>query len=295
MFAAMRNEVVRLPSWLSHYRQLGVHRFFIVDNDSSDGTREALLQEPDVHVFLAKSSFAEADFGRLWFSELMEDFGTDRWCVVADADELLAPPYWEEITLPAVAGALESEKAEALPCLLLDMYSASPIRDTVLTLGSDPLEICPFFDPDFEPREGFFLAGGERHSIPTVTGSTRRRVFGIKPYLSKVGLFRFRPGMILTSGQHGILGARLSEARGVMFHFKFLSGFVEKVLQELKRNERKTHTHEWVAYAETLVKQPDLSLFGHGSIRYRDTDQLLELGLMKTNPHYEAALSRKRT
>jgi len=37
-FARCRDERLRLPAFLRHYRALGVNRFFIVDNGSSDGT-----------------------------------------------------------------------------------------------------------------------------------------------------------------------------------------------------------------------------------------------------------------
>ena len=40
--ATVRNEVVRLPFFLDHYRKLGVGHFLFVDNGSDDGTRAYL-------------------------------------------------------------------------------------------------------------------------------------------------------------------------------------------------------------------------------------------------------------
>jgi len=37
LFSKCRNERLRLPAFLDHYRRLGVETFFLVDNDSSDG------------------------------------------------------------------------------------------------------------------------------------------------------------------------------------------------------------------------------------------------------------------
>lgn len=291
VFSVARNEALRLPAWLQHYRRLGAHRFFVVDNASSDGTQELLLGEPDVHVFQTDQSFHEARYGSLWLQPLMAEYGTGRWCVVADADEWLAPPHWEFTRLSEVGQALEADESEALPCLLLDMYSDRSLRETVLDPGVDLLRLCPFFDPDFEPKDATFLEGEVRHPIPTWVGSTRRKVFGITPYLSKIGMLRYHPSMVLTSGQHALLGGRISQVRGVMFHFKFLSDFVEKAEVELERDERRTHTHEWVAYAEALRKDPDLSLYDHRSVRLEDCSQLLELGLMKTTPAYDAVIA----
>ncbi|MBT8397253.1 MAG: glycosyltransferase family 2 protein [Gemmatimonadetes bacterium] len=290
LFSGVRNEILRLPYWLDHHRRLGVDRFFVADNDSGDGTREALLEEPDVHVFHTAGSFHESDSGRRWISHLMEEYAVGRWCVVADADELLAPPLWEDTDLHRVAGFLDSEGSEALPCYLLDMYSSLPIRDTEIPPRSNPFDLCPYFDPDFEARDGNFVYGDQKHTISTVSGSTRTKVFGVRAYLSKIGMLKYRPGMVLTSGQHAILGAREAEIRGVMFHFKFLADFVEKTAMELDRDERKTYAHEWTAYEEALRENPDLSLFDDRSVRVRDSRQLLELGIMKTTPAYEAAV-----
>jgi hypothetical protein len=292
LFAGVRNEILRLPLWLDHYRRLGVDRFFVADNDSGDGTRDALLGEPDVHVFHTAESFHESDSGRRWIAELMSQYGVGRWCVVSDADELLAPPYWEDTDLRYVANFLDSEGSEAFPCCLLDMYSSLPIRETVLSPGSDPFELCPYFDPDFETRDGSFPHENQKHVIPTVSGSTRTKVFGIKAYLSKIGMLKYSPGMVLTSGQHAILGARETQVRGVMFHFKFFSDFIEKTTGELDRNERQTHAHEWVAYEKTLRENPDLSLFDDRSVRIKDSRQLLDFGVMNTTPAYEAALAK---
>src|SRR5262245_53663554 len=37
LVAVVRNEIQRLPGFLSHYRRLGIDRFMFIDNDSSDG------------------------------------------------------------------------------------------------------------------------------------------------------------------------------------------------------------------------------------------------------------------
>jgi hypothetical protein len=44
-FMTVRNEILRLPQTLAHYRKIGVARFFIVDNGSTDGTREILAAQ----------------------------------------------------------------------------------------------------------------------------------------------------------------------------------------------------------------------------------------------------------
>ena len=48
LFATIRDEAVRLPHFLDHYRALGVSHFLFVDNESSDGTLDLLRDAADV-------------------------------------------------------------------------------------------------------------------------------------------------------------------------------------------------------------------------------------------------------
>ena len=89
---AVRNESMRLPYFLKYYRQKKVTRFFIIDNDSTDGTLEYLLAQADVHVWSSTLSFRDANFGAAWFELLMRRYGLGHWVLIVDADELLYYP-----------------------------------------------------------------------------------------------------------------------------------------------------------------------------------------------------------
>ena len=49
--ATVRNEMIRLPYFLEHYRKLGVGHFLFVDNGSDDGTAAWLAEQPDVSLW----------------------------------------------------------------------------------------------------------------------------------------------------------------------------------------------------------------------------------------------------
>lgn len=287
LFAVMRDERLRLASWLRHYRALGVHRFFVVDNGSSDGTVEDLLEQPDVHLFSTREDFQLGQSGRRWIAWLLEQFGIGRWCVVADADELLAFPDWERTSLTTLAARLTAAGDEALPCVLLDMYSDRAIAHTHLQPGANLFELCPWFDAEIRAFEGSIDDGQQRIPIPTLVGGIRQRVFHLNAYLSKIGMLHYRPGLSLTRGQHGVLGARVSAMRGVMFHFKFLSDIIAKAQAVITNGERGNCSEEWQAYHQAFTRSPQLCLQDAASIRLIDSSQLLALGLMRTDARVE--------
>ncbi len=111
LFLVERNESLRLPNFLEHYRKLGVDRFFIIDNASSDNTVNYLLEQNDVHVFSTTEEFTQKEY---WINELLEQYGTGYWCLCVDADELFLFPYYELISLHTFCDYLLSQGCNAL-------------------------------------------------------------------------------------------------------------------------------------------------------------------------------------
>jgi hypothetical protein len=59
LFLVVRNEIAKLPYFFSYYRNLGVGRFFVMDDRSDDGSREFLLNQEDCHVFHPTNSYQD--------------------------------------------------------------------------------------------------------------------------------------------------------------------------------------------------------------------------------------------
>ena len=142
-FARCRNERLRLPAFLRHYRALGVNRFFIVDNGSSDGTVDYLTEQPDVHLFQTSNRYGQAGSGIEWMNALLTRFGTGMWCVTVDIDELLVYPGSEQVPLRTLTNYLDQRGVEALACMMLDMYPDRPLNATAYVAGDDPLAAAP--------------------------------------------------------------------------------------------------------------------------------------------------------
>ena len=145
----VRNEALRLPYFLSYYRQKGIAKFLVVGNNSNDDSLSYLLDQPDVYVWHSAYSFNRANFGAGWFELLLRRYGVDHWCLIVDADELLYDPECERKNNIRLCKELDRKNKRAFNAVLLDMYSDRAIKETLYTPGQDFLEVCPYFDRKF--------------------------------------------------------------------------------------------------------------------------------------------------
>lgn len=149
VFTTVHNEKLRLPWFLRYYRELGIRHFVIVDNDSTDGSREWLMDQGDVSLYWTPDDFRSAMCGMRWINLLAEASRAWRLVLYVDADEQLVYPDLEHRGLPDLVAWLEAQGHEAMRAHMIDM-AASPLADgALLAPGQDPVERCPYFEPHY--------------------------------------------------------------------------------------------------------------------------------------------------
>ena len=280
-FMVARNERLRLPAVLDHHRMLGIDRFFIVDNDSADGTAEFLLEQPDVHVFQTRDSFSSSQCGYAWTNTLLEVFGTGGWCLTIDADEQFIYPDYENVNIHALCDILDRSGSRGLFTIFLDMYSDRPIRDTSYRPGDVLMDICPFFD-----AASYRCVNTENFPSLQVYGGVRERVFwngsdgGHPPTLSQVPLVRWQRGTRYLLCRHAMTPVPIAPITGVLLHYKFLFDFHERAKRVAGRGEHFAGGREYKEYARVLDREGSLCLKTDQSFRFTGSAQLGEMGLM---------------
>ncbi len=279
-----RNELQRLPYFLSYYRDKGVKKFFVVDNDSTDETIPYLLKQPDVFIWQSTLSFNQANFGSVWFELLLRKFGKGHWCLTLDVDELLVYPDCENKNIPQLCQELDEKSKTAFSAVLLDMYSDKAIKDTQYTSGQDFLEVCPYFDRKFYHTK-YEKSGPYKNQIYHF-GGVRQRIFSDTGsyLLSKIALLKYESNFILAGGQHWTNRpeSEIAEETGCLLHFKFFSTFINYAKQEAKRKEHYGNAMQYLEYEKGLLNDETLTLYDKRySIKFRNSQQLVDLGIMK--------------
>jgi hypothetical protein len=267
-FMVVWNDLLRLDSVLKHYRRLGVNRFFIVDSGSTDGTLDYLAAAPDVHAFSASG-----DGGIDSIHALLDTFGAGHWTLTVDADELFIYPHYEQLELPLFCRYLDHVGSQAVPCVSLDMYAASPVGDAVHSPGAPLLDTCRYFD-----AAPYRIVRTDVCPYFEINGGLRERAFGDTPanqlpVLSRVPLVRWQVGMRYLRGTGNITPVMMGNVLAALLRFEFLSDFPERAQSGL-----------------VLSEGPSTNLYFEGSMRFESSAQLIQLGLMKTAKAYEESV-----
>lgn len=317
-FVPVRNEMLRLPHLLDYHRQLGVNRFFIIDNNSTDETTAYLAPFKDCHVFFTSDSYIGA--GVPWLNELMSQYAVGHWAVYVDGDELLTYPNQVPGNLPLFCRWLDDNGFEAVYALMLDMYADKPLQDVNYQQGAPFAETTPWFDGDYQwaSRPGI---PGVRPAFPPqqILGGPRTRICypnlmhrstafhwmhavasrlahkaGIKselleraPLNFKMPLVRFRANSrYITS--HWTTPLRIAPVTGTLLHFKYFQDFAARVNLAVTEGEHYDAASEYARYAKHLEYDKGFSLTYAASKRYTGPRSLVEAGLMKSTPGWDA-------
>jgi hypothetical protein len=218
-------------------------------------------------------------------------FGDGHWTLTIDADEQLVYPHCEDLPLPLFCRYLDHVKAEALFCLLLDMYADRPVADAVHDPAGALVDTCRYFDPG-----DYRIVSIPRCPYSEVYGGVRERIFQTVgaafhlPTVSEVPLVRWRKGMQFLQSTHSLSHVTTAKVTGALLHFKFLSDFHDRVETEVARGEHYDGAREYRAYRDLMRKQGAVNFLTDRSVRFEDSAQLVDLGLMRTEEALEQSV-----
>ena len=281
VICVLRNEAKRLPLFFDHYKQLGVDRFFMVDNGSDDGSHELLLAEPKADVFVAHASFVEGHFGLYWSNGLARKYCQGHWIITLDADELLVFDGMEMRSLSDLAGWLEAHGQDRLFTIMVDIYPAGVVGAEQRSLADVLAEDCWFDSEGYALESGFggwLITGGPRHRV-----FNRGRAVPYKHWISKHPFIRMTENTAIVN-HHWIWPTdwRMREPQSAFLHLKLMDDFIERSARYEREGQHAHSSRSYRLINERLAEMPDVEFFHPNSRRYRGPKSLIRYRVMQS-------------
>jgi glycosyltransferase involved in cell wall biosynthesis len=255
VICVVRNEMIMLPHFLAHYRQLGVKSFIFVDNCSNDGSREYLYNQDDVVLYSADTDYKHSHYGVAWQQAILGNHCLGKWVLVADADEFFIFTDCEHRTLSDFIKDIEQENCNASCIYMIDMYPKGDLDEADFTKQS-PFTVAAWFDnPSVIPWSLHFKSGYFSNSLMTVSCLRHRLVpeAARHEFVSqKYALFRYAPWQRFSEGLHCATNLRISKQKTYFAHFKYHAGFKAKVETEIHRGQHFNNAAEYKYYSTIL-------------------------------------------
>lgn len=285
--SVLRNERARLPYFLEHYRRLGVSRFLMVDNGSTDGSDAYLRSQQDVSLWQTTHSYRAARFGVDWSMWLLRRYGHQRWCLTVDVDELLVFDGSDTRGLPDLVHLLDTRGVRGFGALMLDLYPEGRLSEMPYHAGQSPMDVLKWFDPGpyramrQEPLGNLWVQGGARERVFFSEQPVR------SPTLNKIPLVKWHRSYAYANSTHSLLPRDLNaiycgpggdEPSGVLLHTKFLPEVVSKSETEKERKQHFYAPQDFDHYYDKIISAPNLRY--EGSQLYDGAKSLISLGLM---------------
>ncbi|MDP3122553.1 glycosyltransferase family 2 protein [Polynucleobacter sp.] len=286
VYSCQKNEQLRLPFFLEYYRKLGIEHFYIVDNDSSDGSFEYLKNQSDVTLYQTKERYKDSYAGRLWTDYLRDQHGINKWCLTIDTDEFLVYPYSEIYNINDLIKYLEYEKVEGLFCILLDHYPSQKISEVKYSESDSVFSKYPYFDCS----SNYTIYQAENFPYIQIKGGVRQRKMWSKndyksgPSQKKLPLILYKTGFKYLHSTHSCTPIRLSKITGVLSHFKFIPSFIAYAKNEVKNGAR-VNPNDYKKYIKQL--EGDEMLYDpNNSIKFIDSTTYIRNNFSSCNMNY---------
>jgi hypothetical protein len=270
-----RDEQLRLPAFLDHYRRLGVDRFAVVDNGSRDSSREILLSAPDVDLYEHGQSGAFAVAQLTWYQQLFDRYGSHRWYVVADVDELLVYSGMESRDLHHAASALRGRGCLGMTAHMIDMYPDGPLDSHRYRPGQALPDACPLFD-----ATGYWWRE-DGPWIGQLRGGARSRLFGNPHRCEKLPFFRHTVWFAHESPHYAVAYGYRPPAEGALLHFKLMHDFRDRVEVAIALGTHSNSSLYYRVIGNQLTAMSVVDPRFAGSRRYEGPQSLIDAGLLR--------------
>lgn len=283
----VKNDLRRLKMLVEHYRLLGVERFAFLDNGSTDGTLEWMLEEQDIDVFTTERSYSSF-VKEAWINRIVSFYGMERWYILTDSDELISYIGMEKNSIQDVVKFAQTNHCSRIKAVTLDMYADADIFSNLIDSSNIKETYC-WMDSDSYIEEKRKVGNAE---ISAIVGGPRMRVMNVRPSLMKYPLVYFKKGMISSNAHFQYPYTEIPDDTCffAILHYKFIDGDKEEYIRRASSGSGFSsgvtlkNGGYYRRYMDIANGQEKISFMYSGSVKFCDSDSLRCIDLIREIP-----------
>lgn len=235
-------------TWITHYLNIGITNFVLVDNNAKDKTKQIL----EKYKKKANISFWEINdeynCNKMcgWKTQIFEFYGIGKIFITVDSDELLIYKDYRKIPL---AEFIKKEKISVIKTLMLDVYTNKNLYEG---------QIADFKYVDNNTYKMTSTVYGNRFF-----GGPRTRLFGITPSLQKIPMMKYT-GKEVFINDHFYYPWKINDKAKLcayLLHYKFLPGDEKKYIMYAEDGRHWNNSREYKIYINSIKSNGEFSFY----------------------------------
>lgn len=284
VFCLVKNGFIFVKEWLNYYRNIGASHFFIVDNESSDGTFEYLMEQSDITLFTTCLPFKF--YESVIRNFIVSVYCKDMWCLSVDIDEFFDYPHSDKITMQAFISYQNINGYTAVIANMLDMFS-----DSLVVLDNQPLqERYRHYDVESIEKKNYhfyskdlnLLNNNENDGNIVYSSGIRSRfcqvVLPIHEYLLVKHPLTFQDGCLDPHiNPHFCNRSDISDTTCALYHYKFVDANVSSVVERMDANNAGIFVaYEYAAYLKFYQDNSGFSFSTNSMREFQNHQSILD-------------------
>jgi hypothetical protein len=277
LLCVVKNDSVKIKAQLDYHRRIGIRHFAYIDNISTDGIFEWLLEQDDVSLFRTNEPFNDI-VKESWKKQAADMLGYEKWYLLLDPDEFFTYPGIEDSPIHEYIAFLEKRTIKTVPSLMVDMYSKEGLFKSV---NDDFMKDYRFFDTDTYRRRNIkrfqFMDKGPRWRLFSDNDTV------VLPVLTRYALIKLSRSMVMSTHKNhpNSLNFRTSGAAAFLLHYKFLPYEKLKYNEFAKPNGINSLAHgEYRQLSKVFSNNPNLSFYFDGSQQFNNSMDLMKINII---------------
>lgn len=279
-----------LEKFIQYHLSLGIKHIFFVDNGSTDNSPD-IIRKFD-HVTLYNTDLIFKKYESKIRNFLFNKFSKNRWGLYLDIDEFFDFPFSDQINLNCLLKYFNKNSYTAVIGQMLDLFSKKQISqmnkddDSLFRdehIYYDLTHIKKINYKDHQISYGNFL---KNEKIKFFSGGIRSKLFNTDVFLTKHPLIYNSWRVIPFINPHKSLFVKIADISVVIYHYKFLSNFIEFTSNAVKFANYTNNSADYRAYFEVIGTDKNINLFSADSKILKSVNQLIEDDFLTVSSEY---------